>query len=180
MGWSRWLSVDGQEWIGNRSGINLAHEGDQGHSLAATECHDSGFGLFPIGNEEPDRGFSHKVGAWRNQIRCMKEKSGSSLEGGLQLAWTWLAHRAIRKLLLDEESNSLIESWQRHVENVRVCTWLGTRMGVHMRKSEREGKRKTLCMWECCIHVYSLKYFYELRSWGLSEVLRKRKEAGTW
>lgn len=49
--------------MGNRNGRSLAHKGDQCHSLAVTECHDSGFGLFPVGNEEPNRGFSHKVGA---------------------------------------------------------------------------------------------------------------------
>lgn len=51
-------------------------------------------------------------------------------------------------------------------------------VGMHMCKKKRKGKRRRdiMCVCVCCIYVCWLKYFYELRSSGLGEVLRKRKE----
>lgn len=72
LGWSRWVRVDGREWIGIRNGRSLDHEEDRCPSIAVIECHDEGYGLFSTGTEEPNRGFSHKVGAWRNQI-CLRK-----------------------------------------------------------------------------------------------------------
>ena len=69
----------------------------------------------------------------------------------------------------------MMRTWTKAVLakiNMSVCA----RGYAYVQEEERRKEKERYYLCVCCIYVCRLKYFCELRSSGLGEVLRKRKE----